>query len=170
MKSRGVEISMEAKINAKFSVAGNLSLVSGTIEYSPEMTDNSQTENYHIQLYSNGEFINQSKSSSILTRRPSTANMSLKYSPFKNLFVQLNIQHTDNRYDLFYDGSNGPYGALSTRPLQSYTLFHLNLIYQHNDHFNFNARIENLTDVKYQQLSGFNTRGRSFFFGVNFKL
>jgi vitamin B12 transporter len=170
MKSRGAEISMEAKINDKFSVAGNLSLVSGTIEYSPEMTDTSQTKNHHIQLYSNGEFINQSKSSSILTRRPSTANMILKYSPFKNLFVQLNIQHTDNRYDLFYDGANGPYGALSARPLQSYTLFHLNLMYQHNDHFNFNARIENLTDVKYQQLSGFNTRGRSFFFSVNFKL
>jgi vitamin B12 transporter len=170
LKSKGVELSIHGKVSEKFAINANISLVMGSISYHPDQIDLSHTDSNHVQLYSNGEFINKEKSSSILVRRPSTANITLLYSPIKPLTFGLTTRFTDNRYDVFYDSGSGPYGALGQRPVEAYSLVDLSVNYTIKEKFLINVRGENIFDVKYQQTEGFNTRGRCVFFGISYKL
>lgn len=170
MKSRGVELSISGQISKKFLVNANISLVNGSVSYNPTQIDLTHTDSNHVQLYSNGEFITSEKTSTILTRRPSTANVTLIYAPITQLSFGLTTRFVDNRYDVFYDSGSGPYGALGQRPVEAYTLIDFNINYKIKNRFLINLRGENITDVKYQQTVGFNTRGRSIFFGLSFKI
>ena len=169
MKSRGVELNINGQISKKFAVNANISFVNGSITYNPTTIDLTHTDSNHVQLYSNGEFINTEKTSTVLTRRPSTVNISLIYTPIEKLSLGITTRLVDNRYDVFYNSSSGPYGALAQRPVEAYSLIDVTLHYKVNKYFLINLRAENITDVKYQQTIGFNTRGRSIYFGLSFK-
>jgi len=169
LKSRGIEFSIAGKISEKFSINANISMVNGGVSFDPNQIDLSQTDSNHIQLYSNGEFITTEKNSNILTRRPSTANITLLYSPITALTFGITSRFTDNRYDIFYDSRSGPYGALGQRPVNSYALLDATINYSFKKRFLANLRVENIADVNYQQTVGFTTRGRSIYFGLSYK-
>ncbi len=96
-RNRGIEFSISTKITEKFSISGNFSLISGKLSYKPSDIDTSHTHGHHIQLYSNGVFVNKETETLGLVRRPSTANLSFSYLPFNKLLLRLEIKFVGNR-------------------------------------------------------------------------
>lgn len=170
LTANGAEISINGKINEKFSVNANLSLIYGKTEYNKENIDLDHTDSNHVQVFSNGQFITGETSVGILVRRPSTANIGFTWSPVKELSFSFQARFTDNRYDLSYNMFKGPYGSMDAVPVNSYTLFDFSAGYKLKEKISFFFRAENITDVEYQQIYGFNTRGRSFYFGLRFAM
>ncbi len=164
MKTEGVELGFSSKLGEKFMVSGNLSLVSGKLIYHPENIDTTQTAGNHVQLYSNGAFINKEVETIGLTRRPTTANLSITYKPLKKLSLRADMRHAGARSDVFYDNSLGPYGALGTVGVEPYTLLDLSAQYEIFKGLIAMVRVENVFDEKYSEIKGYTTRGRGVYF------
>ncbi len=170
MRTQGVELGFNSKMGEKFIVAGNLSLVSGKLIYHPEDIDTSQTGGNHVQLYSNGAFINKEVETLGLTRRPNTANLSLTYMPVKKLAFMAVMRHVGVRSDVFYDSSLGPYGALGTVGVEQYTLLDLSVRANIYKGLSAMLRVENVFDEKYYEIKGYSTRGRGIYFTLRYSL
>ncbi len=74
----------------------------------------------------------------------------------------MDVQHVANNVDLFF-----PPSFISVPvTLPDYTLVNVGLRHQLTDSVEIYGRIENLTDEKYQEVLGFETPGRTAFFGL----
>lgn len=164
LSSYGFDMSVEGWISDKLKINSYLSLVFGKLNYDPAGID--ATDTMHVQLYSSGLFLNKTHELNQLIRRPSTANFSLTYYPIKELSLFTSFRFTDSRGDNFYDGANGPYGALSARSVPAYGLIDMGIGYIIKKQFHLNLRMENILDKGYTEIVGYNTRGRSIYFNV----
>lgn len=167
-RTTGIEFSIQSTLHEKLKMVVNGSLLSGNIEYSPSLSINEQTDSQHVQLYSNGAYLEATTKVSGLVRRPNTASLSLIYSPVKSFSVIPAIRYVGSRNDIYYNSSLGPYGALSTNVIEDYTLLSLSLRWNISELFSVMLRGENITDQEYQEIYGFSTRGRSFYFSARF--
>ena len=86
------------------------------------------------------------------------------------MFLGTNIKYVGKRDDAFYNDGLGPYGALDTKTVDGYTLIDINARYKIIDPLQINLRIENVTDTKYSEILGYNTRGRGFYLGLRYSL
>ena len=168
--TNGIEFGIQAAFTEKLSLEANATLVSGFIKYKPEDVIESQAGGQQVQLYSNGAFLNEESETSTLVRRPSEANLKLVYAATKKVTVIPSLRYVTSRNDVFYDGSLGPYGALSANSVDAYTLVNLALNVNATKHISFNIRSENLLNEKYQEIHGFATVGRSFYATIKFTL
>jgi vitamin B12 transporter len=166
----GIELSMNSNINNKLQVVANISLVSGTLTYVPSDIDNAQTEGNHVQIYGNGAFITKQVESVGLVRRPTTANITVVYTPVDWFVVRTDARYVGSRSDIFYDSHLGPFGALGTTTVGRYTLFDISMKYIFDQHFSFGAKIENAFDTNYSEINGFTTRGRGIYIDTRFSL
>jgi len=167
---KGLEVGVEGKISKKITFKANFNYLKGSYSFSPDDLDLAYTGNNHVQLFSNGLFINDEKSSDRLVRRPSyQAFASLSYQPIAKLSLSGNVRLVDTRPDSFYDPTLGPNGALNAQEVDRYALLGFNANY-HWSHLFATLRMENLTNANYQEINGFNTRGRSLYLklGYNF--
>jgi len=163
LKSQGAEFAFSWQLNKQWELGGNLNLVTGMLTYDPSMIDTSHTEGNHIQLFSNGAFLTTEIETNGLTRRPSTANLFLKYSPVKDLSLGIITRWIGSHYDIYYDSNLGPFGALNTEPLKGYVLFDFLARYQFNRYFSASFKVENILNTDYTDLLGFTSRGRGFY-------
>ncbi len=166
--NRGVEISVDAKVTDKFRVFGNVSIVSGRMEYDPDDIDTSHTHGHHVQLYSNGVFIKKDAEAIGLVRRPSTGNLGFSYKPIEKLSLGAGLKMVGARSDVFYDGNLGPYGALGAKSLSDYTLVDLFLSYKPFKGLTVNFRADNIFDTEYQEIMGYSTKRRGFYFSIGY--
>lgn len=166
LSTHGMEISLQAKISEKLNVETNVSFVAGKIEYNASGIDTVETGGNHIQLYSNGSFLNKEITTSGLTRRPVTANISLYYLPSSKWLLGLSLRYTGARDDIYYDLNVKPYGALATTKVEDYTLMDGNIRFSFSKRFSLALRIENIADARYNEIKGFTTRGRGFYFAA----
>lgn len=165
--NRGVEIGANVKVTEKLRVYGNVSLVSGRLEYDPGKLDTSHSHGHHVQLYSNGVFIDKKSEVVGLIRRPSAANVGLSYTPIANLTLGARLKVMGARGDVYYDTNLGPFGALASKNLGDYTLVDLLLSYKVKG-LSVNARAENIFDTEYQEIIGYSTRGLGVYFGIGY--
>ena len=165
--SRGFEVSIRTELSQRLTLIGNISIINGSLSYSPTQTD--FTDNYHVQLFNTGDFLTTSIEKFGLVRRSNTANLSLNYQATKKLNVQLNASYTGSRSDSFYNASSGPYGALNQSLVQDYTLFGGQINYQVLKQLSIMFSVKNILDTDYQEIFGYQTRGRGFYAKVNFK-
>lgn len=166
--NQGVEISVSAQLTEKLFFSGNISLISGRLEYDPASIDTSHTHNNHVQLYSNGAFLTKDIETVGLVRRPNAGNLMLAYSPVKKLRLTLSAHYVGPRSDVYYASSLGPYGALSTAPVGDYTLVDASVRYEIFKNFSAQVFAKNIFDVKYTELFGYNTRGRGFYVNLHY--
>lgn len=166
--TKGFEISFTSIVNEQISFSGNMSILSGVLNYSPSDIDNAQTGGHHVQSYNNGAFINKDVESLGLTRRPNTANLSFHYKPLANLAFRLDMRYAGARDDIYYDSQRGPYGALGTVPVADYVLIDISQRYVVDNHFSINVRVENVFDTKYAEINGFSTRGRGLYISLKY--
>jgi vitamin B12 transporter len=170
MRTSGIEMLLHSELSESFRCGLNVTLLKGSLEYNPSTINASHTEGNHVQIFSNGRFLNTNISSVALTRRPSTANMYISYSPIYQLLLRLDIKIVGKRNDAYYDSNLGPYGALGSVSIDSYTLFDFSQRLIVNENIAIHGRIENLFNKKYSEIRGFTTRGRGAYIGLNISL
>ena len=150
--SNGFEFSFSSKILEKFFISGNLTLVKGKVRYNPSGIDTAHTQNNHIQLYSNGAFVNKEVESVGLARRPNTALLTFTYIPVKKLLLYTDFRYTGARDDMYYDSSLGPYGALNTKSIKEYLLIDLCAKYNVTEGLYALLRVENIFNTEYTEI------------------
>ncbi|MBN2213120.1 MAG: TonB-dependent receptor [Bacteroidales bacterium] len=170
MTTRGIEFSLWTMIGNKITVKGNLILQQGSLEYMPDDIDISVTRGHHVQLYESGKFLDQQAKIDRLARRYDCFNLYVGYQIGKSSDLALNINHTGKKDDIFYSMMIMPFGALDTRLLDSYTLYHLSFRQQISKSVTLSLRIQNLFNKSYTELLGYSTRGRGFYLNIGFSL
>lgn len=171
MYTQGVELGINSKIAEKWVIAANVSLVNGKLRYRPGDLDTTQTHGDHVQVYGNGAFITNKDVETLgLTRRPSTANLSLTYLPIKILALRADARYVGSRGDVYYVSSLGPYGALGTVSVEQYTLLDLSARVTIYKGVSAAIRVENVLDKKYHEINGFTTRGRGVYVTLRYSL
>ncbi len=164
----GFEFGLQTQLNKQFSLAANISLVSGKLNYKPSST--SYTNNYHVQLFESGTFLTEEVEMQGLTRRSNTVNINLGYTPTKKLAFNADLRFAGLKNDVAYDANLGPYGALGQTKVGGYSLLGFNVKYTFVKKLTVNFRIDNLADVDYQEINGYTTRGRGFYLKLNYSL
>jgi vitamin B12 transporter len=163
-----VEMAINSKVSSKLWVNGNLSLVSGRLEYDPASIDTSHTHGNHVQLFTSGAFINKEVETIGLVRRPSTANVGFTYKPIKKLSLGINIKYVGARGDIYYNATSGPFGALTTKGVADYTLLDIIIGYSIIKNMSATLRVENVFDFKYYEIYGYTTRGRGLYLNLRY--
>jgi vitamin B12 transporter len=168
MTTEGIELGISSKIAEKLFVSANMSLTSGKLKYYPQDIDAAQTDGNHVQIFSNGAFMNKEAEVIGLTRRPNTANISLTYLPIKILSLRADVRYAGSRGDVIYEPTLGPYGALGTVSVKPYTLLDLSANVKIYKGLTAGVRISNVFDEKYPEINGFTTRGRGIYGNVRY--
>lgn len=164
----GAELTLNATLSSQFAVSANATILDGKLKYKNSDIDKNKTQNNHVQLYSNGLFLDQSATVQKLVRRPSTVNFSLTYKPVKTLRLMADYRFVGSRQDVYYDEALGPYGALGRNKLGSYSLVNLSVNWQAVKNLTLQLQLNNLLDEKYQEIAGYNTRRRGLLVDVDF--
>lgn len=167
--SKGMEVGISSRLAEKLWISGNFSIIRGQLEYEPGDVDTAATRGNHVQLYSNGAFLNREVKTDGLVRRPSTANIALTWKPYEKLSLRADMKHVGAREDIYYESALGPYGALATVPVASYTLFDAMAAVNFTENASASVRVENIFNVNYTEIKGFTTRGRSAYVSVRYR-
>ncbi|MBU1101637.1 MAG: TonB-dependent receptor [Bacteroidetes bacterium] len=170
LNTKGFEVSASFALLENLSINANVSIIDGELKYKPEEIDTEHTQGNHVQLYSNGSFINTDKNEDGLVRRSNTVNFSLTYLPAEDLTLRLDAHYVGKRDDVYYDVSLGPWGALGTMPVSDYTLFDITAKYSLMENLIGTVTIKNLLDRNYYELRGYRTRGRGIYMGLRYSL
>jgi vitamin B12 transporter len=168
--NQGVEISIHSHVSKNLWINGNLSLISGKLDYDPATIDTSHTHGDHVQLFSSGAFINKDVETIGLVRRPNAANIGFTYKPVNKCSISPIIKYVAPRSDIYYNAASGPFGALATKGITGYALVDIIMRFSINKNISAIVRVENIADVKYNEIYGYTTRGRGFYFNINFTL
>ena len=166
--NKGFEISVRSKLNDKVTISGNISLVNGALIYNPDQ--NIISNDYHVQLFSTGDFLNKEIELQGLSRRSNTANLIITYTPFKKLNLRADIKHIGVKKDIYYNSELGPYGALGQKGVGEYTLFGFTAGYRITKNIYTTLRIDNLFDTEYQELIGYSTKGRGIYLKLTYSI
>ncbi|HEY4799895.1 MAG TPA: TonB-dependent receptor, partial [Bacteroidia bacterium] len=164
LTSEGVEIEMHGALGKKVFISGNYSYLRGKELFSDNSIDTVKTRNNHIRV-STGDFLTKNVVSNGLTRRPSTANISLTYYPVKKVFCKALVKYVSKRSDVNVDYSMTPYSNLV---LGAYTLVDFISGAKLNENLSVFMRVENIFNVSYTEILGYSTRGRGIYFTVNY--
>lgn len=165
----GIEASGEFRINEKWSVSGNVSVMITKAKFDPENASIEHTEGHHIQLFESGAFLDATENIVGLTRRANTANFTLKFTPVENLTMYGGMRYVSPRVDVFYDGSLGPFGALNSQMVDEFVLYDAGVFLQMNSMLSAGVRVNNILDRDYTEIFGYSTRGRGVFLTMRFR-
>lgn len=166
---KGIELSGLVKFS-KFYLNANVTFMDGEVTMSPEDVDRAHTGDNHVQSYNYGAFLDQEYQTSTFQRRPMfTGTAELGYRFTENVNVFSVIRQTGQRYDVVYDETLGPYGALGRSEINSYTLFDAGVKWQLNKSWIISGKVENIFDQAYREILGFQTRGTSFYLKALFR-
>ena len=95
-------------------------------------------------------------------------NSSFDYTITKRVFININYQYVDGRNDAFFDGNTF---ATQKLTLGSYQLVNSLLRYELiENRLSIFGSVNNILNEEYVENVGYNTLGRNFKFGLNFKL
>lgn len=170
MTTKGFEFGFKSIFFDQLIISGNASWLAGEQNYSPEDINSDHTNNNHVQVFNNGNFITGDINVEGLTRRSNTVNISILYTPSSKISVGSNIRYTGKRDDVIEDYTLGPWGAQGRKAVNAYTLVDLNGRYHLINPLQLTLRIENVLDKKYSEILGYNTRGRGFYMGLKYTL
>lgn len=149
-------------ILGKFHLSGNATWLDGSIEFNPDDINAKFTQSNYVQLYNYGMFANERGRSGQMTRKPRVMGLAeAGFRPVNTLLVALALRHTASRFDVAYDPTLGPFGALARIDVEKYNLVDFSALYQIKKNLSLFLKVENLLDEDYQEIMGFATRGRT---------
>jgi len=167
----GIEASVSAYPTTKLSLKGNVSLTKSTLTFSPDDINESYTGGNYVQVYESGQFVTEEEEIDGLSRRPSVnAFVSASYEATDALRVTVDSRFVGARDDVYYSANLGPYGALDRSNVAGYNLTDLSARYTITKRFSVTAKVQNLFDTHYQEINGYQTRGRGLFLKASFSL
>jgi vitamin B12 transporter len=154
----------------KFELRGNVTWLEGTISIDPADLDTRETGGHHIQLFNYGAFVTSEVEVDQLVRRPNlTTHFALTFNPNDYMSVGVVHRYAGSRFDSGYDENLGPYGALNQFNVGSYHLVDVGANWQVRKSFTVGVKVENIFDQNYQEIIGFQTRGRSAYLKLAFR-
>ena len=167
----GLEASASARITPKLNLKGNVSLTRSILTFSPDDIDPAYTGGNHVQIYESGAYVTEEKEIEGLTRRPSVnAFISASYLATDKLRIKIDSRFVGSRDDVFYSASLGPYGALDRSDITGYNVTNATVGYSVTENLSTLLKVENLFDTDYQEINGYNTRGRGYFIKLQYQL
>ncbi len=164
----GVELDVACRPHAAVRLSANAAFASGKLEYNESKIDAEKTQGHHVQLYSNGIFLEGKASSKRLIRRPHTANGDLTVRVMPLTHIGTSVRYVGRRYDVFYNPALGPFGALGSKSLPPYVLVDLHATHQVNDHLTVSAQLNNVFNNTRQEIRGYRSIGRAFYAGIRY--
>jgi vitamin B12 transporter len=166
---RGVEVTGHVMFS-KFYLNGNVTFMDGEVRMSPGDIDADHTGDNYVQSYNYGVFLDTDFQTSTFQRRPMfTGTGELGYR-FSDRFTVFSIvRQTGKRYDVVYDETLGPFGALGRSQINSFTLVDLGAQFRLNKSLTLSGKVDNIFDADYQEILGFQTRGTSAYLKVLYK-
>lgn len=166
---RGAEVSAHYRLG-KFHIRGNLTWIGGKVSFATEDIDRTHTGNHHIQPYNYGSFVNTDVETEKMIRKPQlTGFAEAGFKPVNRVMITATWRHAGRRHDVVYDPSLGPFGALGRANVSQFNLFDFGTSWQPGAAWQFSLRIENVFDTAYQEIQGFQTRGRSAYLKAIFR-
>ncbi|MDZ7771240.1 MAG: TonB-dependent receptor [Balneolaceae bacterium] len=160
----GVEVSGRMQATPQLALSGSFSYIHSELMLDSSDIDRSYTGDLHVQIYESGVFLEGEEHVEGLTRRPRfTANLSADWRPSSDWSLGISASYTDKRQDVYYSGDLGPFGAQDRTAVDGYLLADLRAGYEVSHRLWLGARVENLLDSSYEEILGYNTRGRGFF-------
>lgn len=156
MVAQGAEFTLNKELTQTLSLSVTASLVDGYMEFQSTTLDTA----LQVQAFSTGTFLQDDVRYEGLVRRPSTFRARMSYVPHASLVLGIQYSYAGRRGDVYYDSQLGPYGGLNTQSVGAYALVDMDAHWSINDHLAASLQLENLFDVKYQEILGFRTRGR----------
>jgi vitamin B12 transporter len=166
----GFEIRVQSKISDELSVAANVSVVGGSLEYDPAELNTTHSNRNLVQVFANGAFLNSPHEVIGLTRRPNTVNATLFYTPIERITLRADGRFVGARTDIAYVPDQGPYGSLGSVDVREYTLMDISAKYTISEFLSATVRVENVFDIRYSEIRGYRTRGRGIFGSLRFAM
>lgn len=167
----GLEASATARITSKLNLKGNISLTRSTLTFSPDDIDPAYTGGNHVQIYESGAYVTEEKEIEGLTRRPSVnAFISASYLATDKLRFNIDSRFVGSRDDVYYSASLGPYGALDRSNISGYNVTNATVDYAVTESLSALIKVENIFNTVYQEINGYNTRGRGYFIKLQYQL
>jgi vitamin B12 transporter len=158
--NKGIEAGIDLYFGKAWEVHSNISYNDGKLKYDPAIINKTKTQNNHVQLYSNGAFLDVASEDKTVRRPSLISNSSLVYKIKETWRFTADARFVGKRSDIYYDYNLGPYGALGKQDVADYTLFNLSAQFRLNKHFSATAGVFNVFNRKYSELNGFATRPR----------
>jgi vitamin B12 transporter len=163
----GIEIDGHAEFR-KFYLNANISAIKGEVTISPEDINVDQTGGHHVQLFNYGSFITDEIKIEKLVRRPKVNGYAeIGYKPLTYLTVNIAYRHAGARNDVGYDANLGPFGALNQFNVKQYSLVDVGVSWQIIKNISVAFKAENIFNENYQEILGYQTRGRSAYIKLN---
>lgn len=106
--------------------------------------------------------VDETTNERLLRRAPYRAGLTVDRS-FQSLDVGASVMHVAARYD-------SDINTFARTRLAPYTLLRATLAYRMGEHVRFTLRVENLTNERYELVSGYNTQRRGGFAGVEVRI
>ena len=141
-KVNGVELEFNWKANEKNNISLNYTLMNGQ-ETNQNRATTTDTITYNY----------------LLKRPKHTAGIQWTYEASSKLNFSMAARYISKRYDV------GGYAAKDVN-LKSYTLINAHIQYKLNKHILLYADAQNIGNVVFQEINGYNAMGRMFLFGL----
>lgn len=165
----GAELTARAVLSKRIILQGNLSWLNGKLRLESDELDIQQTGGNHVQLYNYGTFVSGNTELNNLVRRPNfTFFGQVQYLPAAKIALSVAYRFIGSRLDSFYDSGLGPYGALGQLEVERYHLIDLNGSWEITNSLRLGLKLENVLNEPYQEIMGFQTRGRSLYLKLAF--
>jgi len=144
-KVNGTELEFNWKVNEKNNISLNYTLMNGQ-ETNQNRITNSDTITYNY----------------LLKRPKNTAGIQWSFEPSSKLNLSIAARYISKRYDV------GGYGAEDVS-LKSYTLLNAHIQYKFSKHIVLYADAQNIGNVAFQEINGYNAMGRMLMLGLSWK-
>ncbi len=168
LESQGVELSVTAKPNRWLDLTVNATLLDAALQVDSTTLHGDRFKNYHVQLFSSGLFPKVESGSLKVPRRSSTVQLILRTRPFKHWEIFAIGRWVNKRFDVFYDGSIPPYGALNSVPVDAYLLTDVGFQWNVLRQLQVSGKVENVFNTAYTDLLGYTSRPRGYYASVTF--
>ncbi|MFM7216483.1 MAG: TonB-dependent receptor plug domain-containing protein, partial [Bacteroidota bacterium] len=165
--SYGMEFDFMRRFGSRWKAELSGCLVDGYLDYDGQDESTGRLAGLHVQLLSNGAFLDAPKRIDALVRRPGNMRAALHFLAGKNITIRWQTRYTGGRSDIYYDDSIRPMGALGSVPLKGYSLTDLSAVWTPSPRFKFQFEIDNLFNTAYQEIQGFASRKRGVLIGLN---
>ncbi len=164
----GLEVSATVRPIPDLSLHMNGSFLRSRLRYDPSDIDLSKTQGHHVQLFSNGEFLDADITSKKPVRKPSTANAAVQYRVHPRLQCGITGRYVGRRYDVYYNPALGPFGALDTRSMKAYATADAMASVEIREQLTADVRVHNLLDNRASEIRGYRSVGRSVLVSIRY--
>ncbi len=155
LNNSGFEVEFKIQPTKQLSVLGNVTAINSEMVFSSDNVPQANQDTNHVEVANIGVFFtDEDFKISELVRRPNVRfNLAASYLVNDHLNLGVNFRHVGNR------SSINTYGTTTTSTIPAYNLLDFSLGYKLSKESMVRLRLENILNVKYSEILGYQSRG-----------